>query len=119
MALAALPTNPAPDGTIDHQFEPNVERIQFGDGYVGRWAGGKGKTSASKTYTFRYTSLNQTERDTIYNFVTNLRGAAFTYQWTHEASPRKFIAISRLRQSRTNGDIYDLEFDLEEVNDYE
>lgn len=116
MPVNMLPSNPLPNNQIDHQWTPNTEVVRFGDGYTQRNV--SGINAEVKQYTLQYESLTQTERNTIYNFITSRKGqVAFGFQFYNEGSPRIFVCYDGIRETRHAGNFFDLEFTMEEVKD--
>lgn len=116
MALPELPYYPEPEEPLELEWTPNVELVQYGDGYVGRYK--RGINANVRKYTMNYTSLTQHERDTIVTFIVNREGIyAFTYVIPGEANARKFIVPEGITQTARAGRIYDVSFVMQEVFD--
>lgn len=68
MALNTLPSSPLPDLPIKTQFKHATRRAQFGDGY--EQVGTDGANARIITVTLSWSNINQTERDTIVDFLS-------------------------------------------------
>lgn len=112
---AFWPQDPLPDGEVTHERTPNVEVVQFGDGYTQRYK--EGINTVASTYRMQWSNLYASERNVIYNFVEQLGGQAFYYQFLTDESPRLFIAPNGVREIRKNGEFFDIEVEWQEVFD--
>lgn len=114
MAFPEYPINPVPEEPLEHTWEPEVDVIQFGDGYTQRHV--LGILANTAKYMLIYNSLTQAERDVIYNFVTSMQGgSAFTYKFDLDPAPRVFIAPEALQETRKSGNLYDVRVTLQEI----
>lgn len=111
----AYPTTPPADGEIPHEYKPTMEIISFGDGYTQRHI--SGINSQVATWTLSYTNLTATEKLVITDFIDDLKGDSCEYQLIEEASPRLFIIPDGYRETRYNGEFFDLQVTLVEVHD--
>ena len=68
-----------PSFTADLEERPNVQRIQFGDGYEQRVA--FGINTQPKNWSLQFNNRTDAERDTILTFL-RARGAVESFDWT-------------------------------------
>lgn len=95
-------------------FTADVLEAKFGDGYEQTAA--RGLNSVAGVYQATWTSLTQSERDTIESFFRVRYGAvAFLYTFPGESTPRKFKCRTWTRGH--TGSLYTLRAELREVFD--
>lgn len=107
-----------PDTELEESTAPVVREVRFGDNY--RQAFGDGLNSnAAEMFACRWTYLNKTQADYIWDFLKPKEGwEAFWWTPPFQDTPKKYIAKAKtLKRTTLSNQLFHVSVDLERVFD--
>lgn len=110
-----LPSTVAPDAGLDREVTPNIQKMQFGDGYSQRLTNGLNSKPVKTEFNWSY--LTEVQMKVYDDFAkAHASGEAWLFQFPDEDAPRAFF-ITKWRVKRVQYNVYTVTYSVEEVFD--